>query len=253
MHAEGARLYRARRRRAAIYAACARVIHSAAAAALVFVTDNVPTTPADRAKPRPRDRSKVMRDIAHDLTDAEFKRCYRMDKATFQHLLECIRPHVAVRDSRRGDGLDLDLMLSMALSWLRGGSDLDIGRLHKVGRPCARGAPRAPAARSSTFYHVLWVVIAALNKGLDREMDFPFRDRAALADLERRFAERWGKEARFLYRGLRLELLLEHFDAEQLVHDHRDCILLRTFMNVCSRRRPFMNVCSRRRPSRRCK
>ena len=73
-----------------------------------------------------------MRDIAYDLSDTDFFRCYRMDKNTFEYILVRITPYLMKKKKARWDTLAPDVLLSMTISWLRGGAYQDICRLHKV-------------------------------------------------------------------------------------------------------------------------
>lgn len=102
------------------------------------------------------ERAGLMDQIAWNLDDFFFERCYRIDKPTFRYILESIKPELLTKPNEREDELDDDLALSRAISWLRGGSYLDICRLHRVKTyptraPCNRPpiAPLATGAHSA--------------------------------------------------------------------------------------------------------
>jgi len=128
-----------------------------------------------------------MREIAYDLSDRDFFRSYRMDKNTFEYILARATPYLMKQKKARWDSLAPDVLLSMTLSWLRGGAYQDICRLHKV--------------RISTFYHNLWKTLDALNSALQDEMIFPVKNEAALEALAKRFYERWGQRGHGAYWG----------------------------------------------------
>lgn len=50
------------------------------------------------------------------LSDPEFKRCYRVDKETFNYLLDLIEARLAKGTRGRGDRLEADIMLSRTLT-----------------------------------------------------------------------------------------------------------------------------------------
>mmetsp|Transcript_14227 Transcript_14227/g.43142 ORF Transcript_14227/g.43142 Transcript_14227/m.43142 type:complete len:312 (+) Transcript_14227:141-1076(+) len=140
-----------------------------------------------RAAYERRDCEAVMREIAYDLSDRDFFRSYRMDKNTFEYILARATPYLMKQKKARWDSLAPDVLLSMTLSWLRGGAYQDICRLHKV--------------RISTFYHNLWKTLDALNSALQDEMIFPVKNEAALEALAKRFYERWGQRGHGAYWG----------------------------------------------------
>jgi hypothetical protein len=111
-------------------AAVTCVSASTAASLLMLAAAAAEPEPRTRAQAVGRVRSGKMQQIAYDLSDADFRKCYRMDKSCFAYVLARIKPVVEVGDNHRGDTIEADLMLSAALSWLRGGSYLDICRLH---------------------------------------------------------------------------------------------------------------------------
>jgi hypothetical protein len=103
------------------------------------------------------------------LTDAEFKRTYRMSKETFNMVLEKIRSEIeAVNPNKaRGDlhgPVPAELVLSMTLRYLAGGSYLDIYQMHGVGR--------------STLFAAIPVVCKAIVATFP--LSFPIDDEAAL-------------------------------------------------------------------------
>jgi hypothetical protein len=53
---------------------------------------------------------------AHNIDcDDEFKRCYRMDKATFAQVLRRVGPHLQAEAHLRGDQLEPDVAPSLGL------------------------------------------------------------------------------------------------------------------------------------------
>jgi hypothetical protein len=84
----------------------------------------------------PLDRSGVMAEVM-SLSNKEFKRFYRMDKATFLFVLGRVQTHLETGDNHRGDGITPGVALACVIMWLRGGSHLDTCRIHKVSM-CAR-------------------------------------------------------------------------------------------------------------------
>ncbi|KAJ1616992.1 hypothetical protein T492DRAFT_894454, partial [Pavlovales sp. CCMP2436] len=63
-----------------------------------------------------------MEEVVYSLSDREFKRSYRMDKATFRVLYR-ISPYLedAQGSNHRGDEIDPGVALAITLTWLRGG------------------------------------------------------------------------------------------------------------------------------------
>jgi hypothetical protein len=113
-----------------------------------------------------------------ELTDAEFRRTYRMDKSAFRHLLEVLAPSLsgdvpmAVRSS--GSAVAPALQLSMTLRYLAGGSYLDITQMHGV--------------HTSTMFACVHRVIKAINDAPELRITFPADDPGALADLAAGFS-----------------------------------------------------------------
>lgn len=100
-------------------------------------------------------RRMVWKKRLQSLSEAEFVARYKLSKATFQDLVEKLRPYVGVHTTDRfarsssGSGVSTELCLSMTLRYLCGGHVLDIIDLHGVAK--------------ATFYHGLWITISAIN------------------------------------------------------------------------------------------
>lgn len=111
------------------------------------------------------------------LDDHEFTRYYRVDKPTFQHILERLRPALTTDEemARRGSSgpISPELQLSMTLRFLAGGSYLDIMLLHGVHR--------------STFFVIIWRVIDAINNTESFALCFPIDDADKLSDISKKF------------------------------------------------------------------
>ena len=98
------------------------------------------------------------------LDPSVFKRMFRVDRATFNEILERIEPHMKHRNqvkAANSSGAPIVLMtrLAVMLRWLAGGSYLDL---------CF-----AWGVASSTFYHpdgVLWPTLDAMMQHL--RLDF---------------------------------------------------------------------------------
>lgn len=105
------------------------------------------------------------------LSSSEFQRYYRLDKETFDVLLERLRPLLAVDEAMamRGSSgpVSPELQLSMTLRFLAGGSYLDLILLHGVHR--------------STFFKAVWRVIDAIND--THNLLFPLSDSEQLVDI----------------------------------------------------------------------
>ena len=111
----------------------------------------------------------VWEDRVASLTADEFKRTYRMPKATFDFVLERIRRRItskAPKKARRDTHgpVPAELLLSMALRFLAGGSYLDIYQMHGVGK--------------STLYHAIPMVSHAI--ATEFPLSFPIDDEDAL-------------------------------------------------------------------------
>jgi hypothetical protein len=111
----------------------------------------------------------VWEDRVASLTADEFKRTYRMSAATFNFVLERIRKRItskAPKKARRDTHgpVPAELLLSMALRFLAGGSYLDIYQMHGVGK--------------STMFHCIPVVCHAI--ATEFPLCFPVDDTEAL-------------------------------------------------------------------------
>jgi hypothetical protein len=103
------------------------------------------------------------------LTPQEFKRTYRMSLKTFNFVLERIRRRItskAPKKARRDThgAVPAELLLSMTLRFLAGGSYLDIYQMHGVGK--------------STLYHAIPMVSHAI--ATEFPLSFPIDDEDAL-------------------------------------------------------------------------
>ena len=91
-----------------------------------------------RSKTVKRDRSEVD-DSFNDLSDAFFRRLYRMDKQSFQELLDILSSQLPSTGEGRMKGavpngpISHRSRLSMALRYFAGGDPLDIAWIHRVG------------------------------------------------------------------------------------------------------------------------
>ncbi|KAJ1617047.1 hypothetical protein T492DRAFT_917970 [Pavlovales sp. CCMP2436] len=75
--------------------------------------------PLPRASMPRLNRSTVMEEVVYSLSDREFKRSYRMDKATFRFVLYRISPYheYAQGSNHRGDEIDPGVALAITLTW----------------------------------------------------------------------------------------------------------------------------------------
>jgi hypothetical protein len=105
------------------------------------------------------------------LSERDFTRMFRIDRATFVELVEILDPHLrrneeqAMRSS--GSVIPTETRLAATLRWLAGGNYIDICFAWGVGK--------------STFFSergVLWPTIEALDQILD--LGFPLNDLEAL-------------------------------------------------------------------------
>lgn len=135
---------------------------------------------------RRRRQAAVPRDFTHSksrvrmdwqarkdsLTDREFKRTYRISKETFDKVLAAIRDQLQPKSPEKArqdlhGAVQPELLLSMTLRFLAGGSYLDIYQMHGVG--------------ASTMYHAIPVVCHAIIKAFP--LHFPIGDEAALVSM----------------------------------------------------------------------
>jgi hypothetical protein len=112
-------------------------------------------------------------------TDGEFRRFYRMNRATFAGLCDLLRPDLqrdeamAQRGSP-GGAIAPELQLSIALRFFAGGSYLDICAYHGV--------------QKGTLYVILWRVTNSINARIS--LCFPHDDVEALTTLSNGFRAR---------------------------------------------------------------
>jgi len=109
----------------------------------------------------------VWEDRVDSLTPAEFTRTYRVSLNAFRYVLERIRAAIKAPRKARYDTngpVPAELLLSMTLRYLAGGSYLDIYQMHGVGR--------------STMFHAIPHVCHAICKAFP--LVFPINDPAAL-------------------------------------------------------------------------
>jgi hypothetical protein len=110
-----------------------------------------------------------------------FKRMFRVDRATFNEILERIEPHMKHHNhvkaaNSSGAPIVLTTRLAVTLRWLAGGSYLDL---------CF-----AWGVASSTFYHpdgVLWPTLEAIDVAF--EIGFPVDDYSKLEEIASGFDE----------------------------------------------------------------
>jgi hypothetical protein len=117
-----------------------------------------------------------------DLLDGNtFKKMFRLDRATFDEVLERILPHMRTRNDTKaanssGAPIVLKTRLAVSLRWLAGASYLDL---------CF-----AWGLAISTFFHsdgVLWPTLQAIDAAF--HLGFPADDPVKLASLARGFEE----------------------------------------------------------------
>jgi hypothetical protein len=110
-----------------------------------------------------------------------FKRMFRVDRATFDEILERVSPFVGGTQEQKainssGTAIPTKTKLALTLRWLAGASYLDL---------CF-----AFGVATSTFYHprgVLWPIMEAIDAAFS--IGFPFNDANALETLSRGFEE----------------------------------------------------------------
>jgi hypothetical protein len=115
------------------------------------------------------------------LEPALFKRMFRVDRASFDEVLERIEPYIKCRNEVKainssGAPIVLKTRLAVTLRWLAGGSYLDLCFAWGVG--------------TSTFYHpdgVLWPTLEAIAAAF--EIGLPVDDPLKLEELARGFDE----------------------------------------------------------------
>jgi hypothetical protein len=120
------------------------------------------------------------------LTPTVFKNMFRVDRPTFDEVLDSISPFISARDEQKainssGSVITMKTRLAVTLCWLAGGSYLDL---------CF-----AWGVSSSTFYHpegIIWPVLEAIDAAFT--IGFPFKDDVALEDLSNGFSEHSGEK-----------------------------------------------------------
>lgn len=113
-----------------------------------------------------------------------FKRMFRMDRSTFDELLEIITPHLVHRDEVKarnssGSHIPPKIRLAVTLRWLAGASHLDL---------CF-----AWGIAHSTFFSdrgILWPTIEAIDDSFN--IGFPVNDPDRLEQLAAGFSEHSG-------------------------------------------------------------
>jgi hypothetical protein len=135
-------------------------------------------------------RAKQARDFSHSrrrvrmvwedriasLTTNEFKRTYRMSLEVFNFVLERIRHRLTGKAAKKArkdthGPVPPELLLSMALRFLAGGSYLDIYQMHGVGQ--------------STMFHAIPMVCHAI--ATEFPLEFPIDDEDALSEIASQF------------------------------------------------------------------
>lgn len=127
-----------------------------------------------RARNRIRDRARGLQIIA-ELSDWEFQKMFRMDRAAFKRLVNLLAIDLLFNASQAkrssGSAISIVIRVAAALRWLAGGSHLDI---------CAMfGLDLA------NFFHpdyVLWVTIDAINRRLQLGLSLKPEDLKRTAD-----------------------------------------------------------------------
>ena len=136
-----------------------------------------------RVRNMPRNREEVIRKI-NNLSDEFFRKLYRMDRPTFNWLLEKIRPRFEKKKGRRGgdsirqgensssEFIDPMIRLAVTLRFLAGGSYLDLAFGYHI------------SYKHVTLY--CFQVMEYVDDILDN-IKFPLENEAALRELEQGF------------------------------------------------------------------
>jgi len=132
-----------------------------------------------------RDRDYALRRMGK-YTDRQFKQRYCLDRATFQEVVDKIRPSLepAARTNPGGciGGLiPAELKLGGTLRFLAGSKNLDVADLHGM-------------CEASFFSHV-YAVIDTINLHFDHLMRFP-TTQEELEEAERKMTDNWGQNFR---------------------------------------------------------
>lgn len=126
-------------------------------------------------KTRRRQRSSL-ESIFHEYGPLYFKRAYRMKEESFWKLLDLIEDKLGkgVGKRKRGKAPNGDVpssvRLAIALRYLAGGDPIDICAVYKV--------------HSSVVYQSIWMVVEAINKTKELQIQFPTKheDQQVLAE-----------------------------------------------------------------------
>lgn len=135
-------------------------------------------TVTGRKKNTPRDRANVVGKM-NDMSDEFFQRYFRLNRPTFEWLVEEISPLLRLTDTgvkraeaSSGSSISVVILLAIALRFLAGGSYLDIAF--------------AFAVHYKTIMIHIWKTIEAIDAALDN-IKFPIDSEEALRDLEQGF------------------------------------------------------------------
>ena len=134
----------------------------------------------EREKPHLRSRAERLAEMTR-LSERNFRRKYRMRRATFDFLLDMIKPYLEKPPRRRGSALGgeipKELLLGATLRFLAGGSYLDIASDHGMSQ--------------ATLYASVWEVLAVIDKVLDN-MTFKVDDATFLEEKRELMSHFWG-------------------------------------------------------------
>ena len=140
-----------------------------------------------KSKNRHRNRGYAIDEFEH-LSDTIFKNMFRIDKDTFEELLNQLRPYLQKNlryaTNSSGSSISVRTRLAVTLRWLAGGSYIDICFAWGIGY--------------GTFFSsrgVLWPTIEAMNELF--EIGVPIHDEIAL----RTISEGFDRQSRGILRG----------------------------------------------------
>ncbi len=130
-----------------------------------------------------RNRGYALQEMDH-LDPRTFKRIFRVNRATFDELLELVAPLILHCDAQKavnssGTPIHLKTRLAVTLRWLAGGSYVDLCFAFGIG--------------VSSFYSdrgVIWPTIEALDEVF--QMGLPINDPVCLEQLSRGFYDHSG-------------------------------------------------------------
>jgi DDE superfamily endonuclease len=114
--------------------------------------------------------------IFHEYGPLKFKRAYRMREESFWNLLDLIEDKLGKVDGKRKQGkapngdVPSSVRLAIALRYLAGGDPIDICAAYRV--------------HSSVVYQSIWMVVEAINKTKELQIQFPTKheDQQVLAN-----------------------------------------------------------------------